>query len=88
MALGCRVRGVSANQKRRKSQIHRKVRGCGWVKAQVSMGDVRNAPNVTVRLILALFKGYPGKGPSSISVTRAAIGERSDRVKVTWAKSG
>jgi hypothetical protein len=27
-------------------------------------------------------------GSSNISVTRAAIGERSDLVKVMWAKSG
>jgi len=88
MALGCRVWGGSANQITLESQIHRKVKVCGWVKPQVGKGDVRNAPNVTVRLILALFRPYPGKGPSSISVTRAAIGERSDLVKVTWAKSG
>jgi hypothetical protein len=37
-----------------------------------------------------VLRRHPGQpvALSSISVTRAAIGDRSDRVKVTWANNG
>ena len=72
---------------------------CGELKGQVAQGKVRYVRNVSVTHSEGTFSLTPVAwtasqfpqeeiGPSRSSVTRAAIGERSLRVKVTWAKSG
>jgi len=82
MALGWCLALTSANLSGLESQIHREGQAVDREKTQDTKANDRISVNVTVTFYKA------GKGPSSISVTRAAMGERSLRVKVTWAKRG
>jgi len=79
------VQGKSQHARFRNSQKNHPL----WVsKTAGQQGRCPICPKCECDINLGPKSGYVVIGPSSSSVTRAAIGERSLRVKVMWAKSG